>query len=298
MVPRAEPELWPSVGEYFLYDPLLYRAMTHDEARNRAYEAAVSRLVRGRTVVDIGTGADAFLARMCVEHGAARVYAIEFLADSFERARSLVATLGLTDRIHLIRGDARDVALPEQVDVSVSELLGMIASSEGVAPILNAARRFLKPGASIVPMRSATRIAAVTLPDSLAPDPRFTEISGPYVAQAFERVGHPFDLRVCVRHFPRSLVLSDAATFEDLDFRAPVPEHGATAIRLTMARAGRLDGLLLWLVAETAPGEIIDSLTGDTTGCRCSFRCSIPAWPWPPAMRSTPWPPSGRATTA
>src|SRR5205807_452971 len=71
------PELWPSVGEYGVYDELMYYAMTHDEQRNRAYRASIARYVRGRTVVDIGTGADAILTRFCVEAGARHVYAVE-----------------------------------------------------------------------------------------------------------------------------------------------------------------------------------------------------------------------------
>ena len=58
----TRPELWPSIGEYGLYDELMYFAMTHDELRNRAYQVAMNRAVKGKTVVDIGTGGDAFLA--------------------------------------------------------------------------------------------------------------------------------------------------------------------------------------------------------------------------------------------
>ena len=42
VVPGSEEvELWPSIGEYWLYDELMYFAMTHDELRNRAYQVAV-----------------------------------------------------------------------------------------------------------------------------------------------------------------------------------------------------------------------------------------------------------------
>ena len=39
----AEPELWPSIGEYRLSDALMYHAMTHDERRNHSYRVAINR---------------------------------------------------------------------------------------------------------------------------------------------------------------------------------------------------------------------------------------------------------------
>ena len=184
VVPSAQrPELWPSIGEYSLYDELMYYAMTHDEVRNQSYRVAIDRFVKGKTVLDIGTGADAILARFCIEAGAKRVYAIEMLDDSYNRARNLIASLGLNDRIILIHGDSTEVELPEKVDVCVSELLGMIGSSEGVAAILNNARRFLKDDGVMIPQRSTTKIAAVSLPEELAVRPKFTELSGYYTAR-------------------------------------------------------------------------------------------------------------------
>src|SRR5262249_13397029 len=64
---RGKPELWPSIGEYYLYDPVMYHAMTQDELRNRAYRVAIDRRVKDKVVLDIGTGADAILARFCID---------------------------------------------------------------------------------------------------------------------------------------------------------------------------------------------------------------------------------------
>src|SRR5262249_9422846 len=123
---HASTELWPSVGEYGLYDPLLYWAMTNDHRRNRAYKAAIDRAVRGKVVLDLGTGADALLAQLCAEAGASRVYAVEINEEAFDRARRMINRLRLSDRVQVLRGDARSIDLPESVDVIVSELIGMI----------------------------------------------------------------------------------------------------------------------------------------------------------------------------
>ncbi len=258
--PQPEPELWPSVGEYFLYDPLLYHAMTNDRYRNEKYRVAINQIVRGKTVVDVGTGADALLARFCVEAGARRVYALEMLDESFQAAKTTIERLRLSDRIILVHGDARSAEIPEKVDVCVSELLGMIASSEGAAAILNQARRFLKPDGVMIPSLSTTRIAAVTLPQNLLLAPAFTKISGPYVDQAFRSVGFPFDLRVCVRHFPKSNLMSSSDLFEVLDFAHQVEEEFRREIKLTISQDGRIDGFLLWLTVETMAGVALDAL--------------------------------------
>jgi amino acid adenylation domain-containing protein len=277
IVPAVCPELWPCIGEYFLYDPLLYHAMTHDERRNACYRAAIARLVPDKTVVDIGTGADGLLARFCIEAGARRVYAIEMLAEPFKRTTDLLVRLGLERKVHLIYGDSTRIELPEKVDVCVSELLGMIASGEGAAVILNDARRFLKPGGVMIPGRSTTRIAAASLPEALAHEPRFTEISGPYVARIFEQTGHPFDVRVCIDNFPKSHLLSNSTVFETLDFTSFVAPEFRTDIHLTITRAGKLDGFLLWLNVETTPGEHLDVLADRTHWLPVFFPVFSPA---------------------
>jgi amino acid adenylation domain-containing protein len=257
---ESAPELWPSIGEYGLYDEVMYHAMTEDEDRNRSYRAAIQRLARDRVVVDIGTGADAYLARLCVEAGARRVYAIELLESSYRKAKALVESLGLADRIHLIHGNALEVELPEQVDLCVSELIGMIGGSEGAAPILNSARRFLKEDGVMIPQRCLSRIAAVSLPDELAAHPRFTAMTRDYADRIFAEIGHPFDVRVCVKNLTRAHLLSDSPVFEELDFRGPVPEEYTLPITLTVRKKARLDGFLLWVNLEPMLGDVIDTL--------------------------------------
>lgn len=244
---NLEIEFWPSVGEYFIYDELLYHAMTHDEGRTSAYRRAIAASVRGKTVVEIGTGADAVLARHCVEEGAERVYAIEMLDSAYEQARATVSRLGLDGRIVLLKGSSTAIELPEKVDVCVSELIGTIGSSEGVIPVLNDARRFLKDRGAMIPRRSITRAAAVSLPGASAIEPRFTPVTRHYAGKVFEAVGYPFDVRVCVKNLPPSSVVSESDVFEDLDFSAPVPLQCSRPIRLRITADGPVDGLLLWL---------------------------------------------------
>jgi hypothetical protein len=157
------------------------------------------------------------------------------------------------------------VELPEPADVCVSEIVESIAGGEGAALVLDHARRLLAPGAVMIPGRAWTRVAAVTLPEEVRGDPAFPRTAAHYVRRIWEQVGHPFDLRLCIRGFPADHVLSTAATYEELDFAAgPAAAEYVRHEALTVERAGRLDGLLLWLRMELAEGEVLDILEEET----------------------------------
>jgi amino acid adenylation domain-containing protein/non-ribosomal peptide synthase protein (TIGR01720 family) len=264
VVPRyPRPELWPSVGEYFVYDDLLYHAMTHDERRNRAYRDAIHRFVPGKVALDIGTGAEAIWARACVDAGATRVYAIEMLDEAYTRAAELLSRLELTEQIILIHADSTRVNLPEPVDVCVSELIGTIATSEGVLPILNDARRFLKPDGVMIPHRCVTKIAAVCLPDSIANQPHFSAAPAHYVEQIFEKVGHPLDLRLCIKGFPRTSMVSDAGIFEDESLMGYTNIESVSTAKLTITRDCRAHGFVCWLNLYPKDDDLLDILDGE-----------------------------------
>jgi len=257
-VRQSNLELWPSVAEYFVYDDLLYYAMTTDERRNESYRRAIRAAVKDKAVLEIGTGKDAILARLCVEAGARKVYAIELLEETYRKARDTVERLGLENRIVLIRGDARGIDLPEQADVCVSELVGAIGGAEGAAAILRDARRLLKPGGTVIPSRSVTRIGAVSLPADFKP--AFCRSGAHYTHKIFEQVGYEFDLRVCLKGLTYDDLISETGVFEDLDFTGALETSYRREMNLTITRDATLSGLLVWLNLSTAPGEAIDIL--------------------------------------
>jgi predicted RNA methylase/acyl carrier protein len=253
-------ELWPSVGEYQVYDELLYAAMTNDEVRNRSYQEAAHRFVKDKIVVEVGTGKDAILARFCAAAGARRVYAIECLEESWRQAVETVKQLGLEDKIIPVLGDAAQVQLPEAADICLSEIIGTLGGSEGAAQILNTARRHLKPGGWLIPHRCVTKFAAVTLPEEIARDPGFSALSGGYVQKVFEQVSYPFDARLCLSNFPASHILSDAGVFEDLAFNQHASAEYEHTVTLTVEKQGRVDGFLFWINLDTGAGAVVDSL--------------------------------------
>ncbi|MBD2682798.1 MULTISPECIES: non-ribosomal peptide synthetase [Nostoc] len=257
---NGQVELWPSVAEFYVYDELLYYAMTNDHRRNDSYKVAINQLVKDKIVVEIGTGKDAILSRFCAEAGAKKIYAIERNEETCQQARACIANLGLTDKITIIHGDATLVNLPELADVCVSEIVGAIGGSEGAAVIINNARRFLKPEGLMIPERSITKIAAVTLPDEILENPQFTKTSGHYTQKIFEQVGYQFDLRVCIKKFPQTNVLSNVDIFENLNFNEFVRTESCHEVKFDIHKNGRLDGFLVWLNLHTIAGEEIDIL--------------------------------------
>ncbi|HEX7955772.1 MAG TPA: amino acid adenylation domain-containing protein, partial [Pyrinomonadaceae bacterium] len=252
------PQLWPSIGEYFVYDELIYHGLSSDHRRNDGYLRALRQTVEDKVVMDIGTGQDAILARLCVEAGARHVYAVEIVEETYRIARQRVASLGLADRITVIHSDATEVRLPQLADACVSEIVEAIGGAEGAAKIINSARHLLKPGGVMIPRRSVTKIAAVTLPEELRQRPRFTPVSAHYAERIFAQVGHRFDVRLCVKNFPAENVLSSNDVFEDLDFAGGAEVEYEREISLRIERDGRVDGFLVWLRLELAAGEVID----------------------------------------
>ncbi len=252
-------EIWPSLGEYPIYDELMYYAMSTDRGRTSRYETAINQLVKDKVVVDIGTGQDLVLARMCIAAGAAKVYAIEGMEESYEGAKAFIENHGLSNRIILLKGFSTEIELPEKADVCVSEIIGTIGSSEGVVPILNDARRFLKAGGRMIPERCITRIAAVQIPNDVLESPRFSMMSELYAKKIFDSVGYEFDVRVCLKDLPEENQLSESEAFEDLDFTRNIDPNTDREILLTVNKGGRLDGFLLWLNLFTISGQMIDN---------------------------------------
>ena len=256
--------LWPSstsAGGDSAYDDVLYNAMTMDRSRHECYRRAFLRTVRDRVVVDIGTGRDALLARMCIEAGARKVYAIELLERPAQQARETVARLGLSERIVVLHGRSEEVTLPERADVAVSENVGHIGGAEGCDLLLADARaRFLKPEGIVIPGRCRTLFAAVSLPPEFLAQPTFDGMGGYYAEESWRLAGYPHDFRLCLLGANRSVLASGVGVFEQIDFSAAPRLTDEHTVELRATRDAKLDGFLLWLELETAPGVSLEAL--------------------------------------
>lgn len=146
-----------------------YEAMRDDRLRTDSYAAAIRQRVTSgaRVVLDLGTGPFALLATIAARAGARKVYAIERTPYAAAEARKTVSSAGLEDVISVIEGNSQDVKLPEKVDLIVSELVGNVATGEGVVETIRDARRrflrddLLKDPEAMIPSRCQTAIAPV-----------------------------------------------------------------------------------------------------------------------------------------
>jgi len=268
--PRAgTAEFWPSLGAYGVYDQWLYGLMNAEPERLAAYRAAFAAAVPGKVVLDIGTGEDAVLARLCIEAGATHVYAVEVLESAAQRATELVRSLGLQDRITVIPGDIAAIDLPQRVDVCTQGIIGNIGSADGIAGIWNAARRHFAPGCVAVPERCVTRIAALELPAAVRAQPRFGALAADYARRLLATVGQPFDLRLCLRNVAGTDLLTAAADFERPAPSSPSPgtvsSTGACCGPSSPPAPGRR-----WITSASSARGCLCICRWPTTRCRCA----------------------------
>ena len=179
--------------------------MYTDRARNDQYKAIFEKQLKEAIVLEIGPGPELILSRMALEAGASHVYAVELLEETYLRAKKRLEGLQLESRITLIHGDATKVSLPVKVDYCISEIVGGIGGSEGAALIINAVRDQLLDPTHMIPSRSRTMIAAADL-DQNPLLKGFPDIAGHYVERIFEEQGYAFDLRLCIKDFPKASI--------------------------------------------------------------------------------------------
>ncbi|EFL37245.1 class I SAM-dependent methyltransferase [Streptomyces griseoflavus] len=282
---ECRPALWPSVGEYPIYDPFLYTTMTTDDERTRRFRAALARLAPDRRILDIGTGQDLLWAREGVQAGARHAVAIEVIEDAFHKAAANLSTLAFPDRITLLLGESTSLRFAPRADVCVAEIIGSLAGAEGAAAVLADARtRLMEPGGIAVPHRAVTLAAAVRLSDLLPDQPvAFAEAALPYLRSIFDWHGGLFDVRLRVENPPVDALLSEGAPAEVLDFNGDLQTQQSTTTRLVITRPGLVDGVLTWLNLWCLPDEEpLDALRMQTNWATIYLPLFDRPWPVEP----------------
>jgi len=129
------------------------KRMLSDDVRMQAYFRAISEneeSFRGKVVLDVGAGSG-ILSMWAAKAGAAKVYAVEYTSMA-QHARRLVHQNGLDSVVEVIQSSIEELVLPEQVDVIISEWMGMVLLRESMLDsVIRARDRFLKPGGTLWP---------------------------------------------------------------------------------------------------------------------------------------------------
>ena len=125
--------------------------MVDDEERTTLFAEAIRDALRrrpGAVVLDIGTGPQALLALIAGRAGAKKVYAVEVQPEVAALARQAIANAveagevpaGL---IEVYEGFSTALELPEQADLLVAEIVGSVASGEGIYATMHDAQQRL-----------------------------------------------------------------------------------------------------------------------------------------------------------
>ncbi len=207
-----------------------YKSMIDDKARTPAFKKAITERLsesapQSQVVMDLGTGPYAVLALQAAKAGAKKVYAIEAIPQAASLARLAVAKAVRKGDvpegvIEVIEGLSTNVTLPEKVDLVVAEIIGSIASEEGLHATLRDvhARHVKNPSSpsSFIPTKVQTFAspASYTLHYALGP-PEYD----------WSKLQEPvrFNCRDAAVQLLSDPQLAEDISFSSLDFPPPGP---------------------------------------------------------------------------
>ena len=231
------------VGEHLVY--------VSDPARIEAYRSAVARAVRdGILVADVGCGTGV-LGLMCLQAGAARVYAIDS-TSMIDVARTTFSNAGLLERVVFTRSPSARTVLPERVDLVICDQVGYFGFDAGIVQCYaDARRRFLKPGGMMIPARLRLYAAPVESANSYRQVASWEEDPVPpalrWVAECAANTRH------AVRFKPAEL-LGPPVRLGEIDLYADDARLFSWNASLPIERSGTLHGIAGWFECELAPG--------------------------------------------
>jgi SAM-dependent methyltransferase len=138
-----------------------HRNMLADKVRNDAFYQALQKVIRpGESIVaDVGSGTG-LLGFLASKLGAKAVYMYEY--SPVIKLSQKLARQNRIQHVHFIQGHSTDVAKPVKADVLISETLGNYAYEENIIETIEDAKRFLKPGGTIIPQTITQYVAPVT----------------------------------------------------------------------------------------------------------------------------------------
>ncbi len=215
--------------------PLVYQYnLLSDRSRMEALHEAVKRTVdEGDVVADLGAGVG-FLSCLAAE-SAETVYAVEIDREVYEEGERIIEQEDI-DNVQYIRGDAREVDLPKDVDVVLCELLDTGLIAELQVPVMNhAIEEFAESDVQTVPTEARTTM------------------------QLIESDYEFYDYEFRIPHFEEygsreSDVKSAEQTFHEVSFDEQNSELVEERVTLEVTEPGEVNGIQLNTEVQFAPG--------------------------------------------
>lgn len=242
------------------YNIFGYGLMIADRVRLDAYVKALRQAVKPDSVVlDIGTGTGIFALLAC-RFGARLVYAIE-PDDAIQVAREIAQANGYAERIEFFQTLSTQVTLPEQADVIISDLRGVLPFSENHIPaIVDARRRLLAPGGTLIPQQDTLWVAVAEAPQLYS---RYTTPWNDTYAldlQAARKIAT--NLWIKERVTPEQLLVKPQC-WATLDYATTEARSICAEITWSVARTGTGHGLSVWFDAILAEGIHFSNAPGE-----------------------------------
>ncbi len=254
-----------------------YGAMIADKARMDPYVYALKAAVKPDSIVlDIGaaTGIHALLA---CKFGARKVYAVE-ANDAIHLAQELAQENSFAERIEFIHDLSTNITLPQQANIIVSDLRGVLPLfGQHIPSIIDARRRHLAPGGMLIPKRDTFWVALAEGREA------YNELVKPWDS--------PYGLKMesAKQHIlnswsdnntelfklndlliePQIWTVLDYTTIENANTSSP-------DIIQKAKRDGTAHGLLLWFDAEIAAGIGFSNAPGSEKGTEVYGRAFFP----------------------
>jgi protein arginine N-methyltransferase 1 len=226
-----------------------HRKYLEDAVRLAAFRAAIGeRVRRGDVIVDLGAGTG-ILGLLACQAGAARVYAIERTAI-VGVARQLAVSNGLGDRIIHVHASSELAHLPERADGVITDQIGHFGFEAGLLEIVPDARRFLKPGAWVIPGTLDLVIAAVEDRDIRQ---RLAFWTGPVQGFDLSAAGEWARNTGYPTHLDPEQLMSPPVPAAHLDVLEQSADSLDLRATLRMERAGMVDGIGGWFIAQLSP---------------------------------------------
>lgn len=231
-----------------------HRSMLGDAIRTGGLKEAIDEVIRpGDVVVDLGTGTGVLSYFACLA-GAARVYAIEE-GPVADLAEEICAENGLADRVTFLRGRSYDVEVPEPADVLITETLWNAGIGEGMLGyVVDARRRFLRPGARILPETVDVMVAPVEYAGLDEEVDRWPEDCFGVDLSPVRRYSRHNLYRA---KFQADMLLAAPEPALEVDLQTVATTDVAGTARLAVARDGTVHGLGLWFRSRLSPSVML-----------------------------------------
>jgi protein arginine N-methyltransferase 1 len=240
-----------------MYDVNDYGRMMADTARMSAYTEALRRAVKpGSVVVDVGTGTGVF-ALLAASFGARKVYAID-VSPCVDVAREVAEANGFGETIDFIQKSVFDVELPEQADVLIADCRGVFTLFGNNLEIFMHARRWLRDGATVIPLRDHLYAGIVEWPDAR------DRLEAPWRLGGFDWTRcREEGMSTRVVSFDNALegarFLVEGKPWATIDFAAVATPNAGGRFEATAVASGRAQFVVLWFVSDVADGLTISS---------------------------------------